>query len=164
MATVASSQCRGATRAGRRQSSTGNATLDLHTIEDPGRKARPQSILWLNWNYVQDYLAVGGIPASQDDAIRETKRAMASVHARRSAAYGADFVILAADTYVIVGDYEAALKTLEAGWAVSGVPEQYSWKLTSDPLYAPLKNNPRFQKLAAFRPPATMAPKDSSGS
>jgi hypothetical protein len=66
--------------------------------------------------------------------------------------WAADLIILVTDTYAIVGDYETALEQLEAGWAVPGVPEQYWWKLTSDPLYAPLKGNPRFARLAAFRP------------
>ena len=97
------------------------------------------------------------------DAIREAKRAMASGLSKASAAVAADVLVLAADVQVIVGDYEGALSTLEAGWARPTVPEYYWWKLSADPLYAPLKDNPRFQKLAAFRPKSSTAADDSSG-
>ena len=51
---------------------------------------------------------------------------------------------------MIFGEYDAAIQELEAAWPVPGV---YAWKLRSDSLYAPLRGNPRFQKLAAWRPP-----------
>jgi hypothetical protein len=50
-----------------------------------------------------------------------------------------------AHIYVLVGEYDQALDTMES---VLAMPGGYSARLLAiDPIWAPLQGNPRFQKL-----------------
>ena len=86
------------------------------------------------------------------DAVREGRRAVKRLPLSKHVAIGMDVAVRLADIYAIVGDYDAALDQLESSWSTPGVAAQYGWKLRSDSLYAPLRGNPRFQKLLERHP------------
>ena len=85
------------------------------------------------------------------DALREGRRAVELLPLSKNVASGMDCAMWLVDIYTIVGEYDAALEELESLWPVPGVAEEYRWKLQTDDVYAPLRTNPRFQKLVAGR-------------
>jgi serine/threonine-protein kinase len=81
------------------------------------------------------------------EAIREGARAKEQVSASQELLRWIDVAVWLADVYLIVSDNDAGLRAIEEAWAVPGVAAQYRWKLLSDEVYAPLRSNPRFQRL-----------------
>jgi len=82
----------------------------------------------------------------KEEAIREGKKAVELLHVSRDAFKGPDYVQNLAQIYVMVGDYDAAIDQLEY---LLSIPS--SWisvpMLRIDPVWAPLRSHPRFQKL-----------------
>jgi eukaryotic-like serine/threonine-protein kinase len=81
------------------------------------------------------------------DAIREVERATTGTPIAQDGYSGPYYVDIAARTYILIGEYDRALDALEQilkvpYWVSPGV-------LRINPEYAPLRSNPRFQKLAA---------------
>jgi TolB-like protein/tetratricopeptide (TPR) repeat protein/tRNA A-37 threonylcarbamoyl transferase component Bud32 len=81
------------------------------------------------------------------DAIREGREAVALLPLSKDAYFGGGEVINLAVIYATVGEPDTALDQLEAALKVpSGISVA---RLRVDPTFAPLKRNPRFERLAA---------------
>ncbi|HWA57342.1 MAG TPA: tetratricopeptide repeat protein, partial [Gemmatimonadales bacterium] len=99
----------------------------------------PQRVLFLG--LAQAYLG------QKAEAIRNAERGAASVTPAQDALSGAYFQHQLARVYVLTGEYEKAITTLEP---LLRMPYDISpgW-LRIDPNFAPLRGNPRFEKLIA---------------
>jgi serine/threonine-protein kinase len=91
-------------------------------------------------------LAHAGL-GQKEDAIRSGQRAVELLPMSKEAYRGAYLVEGLARIYTMVGDYEAALERLEL---LLSVPSQLSPALLNiDPVWDPLRKNPRFKALTA---------------
>jgi TolB-like protein/Flp pilus assembly protein TadD len=83
------------------------------------------------------------------EAIREADRAVALTPTSKDALNGPPLVYMQAGTYVVAGQSDRAVERLE--WLL-GVPSALSsaW-LKIDPTFAPLRGNPRFERLVDGR-------------
>jgi adenylate cyclase len=83
----------------------------------------------------------------KNEAIRESTRATELDHAARSPWTGPEYVLNLAQTYMLVGETDKAIDTLER---LLKLPHYMTpaW-LAVDPTYDSLRKNPRFQKLVA---------------
>jgi tetratricopeptide (TPR) repeat protein len=81
----------------------------------------------------------------KDEAIREGKLAVELVPVSKDALLGPELLEELARTYIMVGEYEAALDKIDYLLSIPG------WLSVSllrmDPRYDPLRDNPRFQAL-----------------
>lgn len=84
----------------------------------------------------------------KEEAIKEGKKALELLPVTKDAIRGPELVAKLAQIYVKVGDYDSATDQLEYLLSIptSFVSVPY---LRLDPTWAPLRNNPRFQKLLA---------------
>ena len=83
----------------------------------------------------------------RDEAMRAGRRAVELLPVTREALIGPYYVLNLAEISVIVGDYDTAIEALEQALSV---PSFISVPLLRvDPLYDPLRDNPRFQALLA---------------
>jgi len=95
------------------------------------------------------YAALGLVYAGlgqKDEAIRWGKKAV-EMHPIRSDPYASGEAILLdmAHINIIVGDYEMAIEQIEL---LLSIPSEVTqWRLKLDPIYDPIRNQPRFQKL-----------------
>jgi tetratricopeptide (TPR) repeat protein len=79
------------------------------------------------------------------DAVREGKRAVNILRITKEAVNGPSRVLDLARIYTMVGEQDAAIDLLEK---LLSIPAQLSVPLLKiDPIWNPLRNNPRFQKL-----------------
>jgi len=87
------------------------------------------------------YAALG----RKEAAIREASKAVELLPVSLDALYGPNFIIGLTETYVMVGEYQAAIDQLDY---LLSIPSFMSvpW-LRIDPLYDPLRDHPRFQTL-----------------
>jgi TolB-like protein/Tfp pilus assembly protein PilF len=83
----------------------------------------------------------------KQDAMREGERAVAEVPVNKDGYSGPYYALVLARTYIVIGEQEKALDTLEH---LLKVPFYLSpgW-LKVDPTFDPLRTNPRFQRLIA---------------
>jgi TolB-like protein/Flp pilus assembly protein TadD len=92
----------------------------------------------------ETYAALG----RKADAVKEAKQATEMDSVSRDAVYGPDRIVDLAFTYVLLGDFNAAIDQLET--VVSKPARRISIPLMRiDPRWDPLRRNPRFQKLVA---------------
>ncbi|MGI8438013.1 MAG: protein kinase domain-containing protein [Chthoniobacterales bacterium] len=100
------------------------------------------------------HMALGGLYAElhrKGDAIREGKRALDLLPETKDAIDGAGLLTLMASLYVRVGELERALATLEHSLSVPAGAHVGSLRVA--PVWEPLQNDPRFQRLlAAYAP------------
>ena len=81
----------------------------------------------------------------KDEAIREGQTAVDLIPVSRDAFWGPIYLTYLAEIYTIVGDYDAAIDKLEYLLEIpAGV---YIGELKVDPVWDPLRNHPRFQRL-----------------
>jgi len=86
----------------------------------------------------------------KSEAIREGKKGVELQPINKYALGGADRLADLARIYVMVGEYDAALKEMEY---LLSIPSNLSISLLRvDPAWAPLRNNPRFKKLVNLTP------------
>ncbi len=81
------------------------------------------------------------------EAIEEGQRAVAIMAPSKDAIFGQVGPLALAEVYTVLGDTAAALDQLEA---LLAVPSPVSGgRLRADPIWAPLRGNPRFERLVA---------------
>lgn len=93
-------------------------------------------------------LALAGLGRSAD-ANREGERAMQLVPISKDAEWGAILYGNLARISVLLGDWDKAIDQLETVFSRPG-PLSAGW-LRADPFWAPLRGNPRFQRLVAAK-------------
>ena len=81
----------------------------------------------------------------RDKAIREAQKAVDLIPVSKDALGGPAYLIDLAKIYAIVGEYDAAIEKLEYLLEIPG--GVHPGELKVDPLWVPLRNNPRFQRL-----------------
>ena len=87
----------------------------------------------------------------KDDAVREARRAVELEPISKSAEYGPAFVRYLAMVYVMVGERDLAIKELEP---VAKIPAGPSYgDLRFNPIWDPLRGDPRFEKIVASLKP-----------
>jgi TolB-like protein len=85
--------------------------------------------------------------ARKADAIREARRATELLPVSKDALGGVNMIESLAEVYATVGDQDAAIERLQY---LLSVPSNVSvHALRGDPVFAPLRSNPRFQKLVS---------------
>ncbi len=94
-------------------------------------------------------LAYAGLGRAEE-AVREGRRAVEIMPYASNAFHSGEWVQKLAQVYVMVGDYEDAIDQLDFALSVPG-PLSGHW-LRLDPVWRPLRSDPRFQALAD-RPP-----------
>ena len=112
----------------------------LRVFEERATRQHPNDDVAHHW-LAYAYAGLG----RKDAAVREGLEATALLPMSRDAYWGAIRLQQLAVVYVMVGDYDAALEKVEFLLSVPAgltVP-----MLKQDPLWAPLRGNPRFEKL-----------------
>ena len=115
--------------------------LEARMIARPANKAAEQwpVEMWL----AQAYAGLG----RKESAIRLGREGAQLIPVSRDAFIGAAALLRLAEIYVQTGEYEAAVDQLEY---LLTIPSPVSIPLLRvDPLYAPLRGNPRFERLVA---------------
>jgi TolB-like protein/tRNA A-37 threonylcarbamoyl transferase component Bud32 len=95
-----------------------------------------------------NYSALGFVYAflgRKEDAIRAGKRGVEIVPISKDAMLGPSMVHRLAEIYAIVGEHEAAIDQLEIIVAIPSRISEHALRL--DPMWDPLRDNPRFQQL-----------------
>ena len=82
----------------------------------------------------------------KEDAIREGEEAVRMLPISRDALVGGALVELLAEIYVMCGEYDAAIDKIEAALSVPSTLS--SGLLRADPIWNPVRTNPRFRRLA----------------
>ena len=93
-------------------------------------------------------IALAGL-GRNDDALREGKRAVETLSVSKDAMEGPLMLANLARIYVMLGEWDKAVDQLETVLARPG-PLSAGW-LRADPFWDPLRESPRFQRLAAAR-------------
>jgi len=92
-----------------------------------------------------------GYLGRKDDAVREAQTGAALMPISKDAVLGPQIVLKLARVYLLVGEYDSAIKQLETLLTTKmgniSVP-----LLRNHPFWAPLRDHPRFQKLIADNP------------
>ena len=115
--------------------------LEAKMAAQPGNKASEQ------WPVEMPLaLAYAGL-GRKADAIRLGRQGAELVPVSRDALAGPLMLFALAEIYVLAGEYEAALDQLEYLLSIPSVVSVALLRL--DPLYAPLRGNPRFERLVA---------------
>jgi len=81
----------------------------------------------------------------KEEAIRAGERAVELLPISKDAFLGASYVHRLAEIYTIVGEYETAIDQLEILFSVPSRISAHALRL--DPMWDPLRDNPRFQRL-----------------
>lgn len=81
----------------------------------------------------------------KEDAIREGEEAVRMLPISRDALVGGALVELLAEIYVMCGEYDAAIDKIEAALSVPSTLS--SGLLRADPIWNPVRTNPRFRRL-----------------
>jgi serine/threonine protein kinase/tetratricopeptide (TPR) repeat protein len=81
----------------------------------------------------------------KEEAIRSAERAVELLPISKDAFAGPAYVHRLAEIYSIVGEYEAAIDQLEIIMSIPGRTSVHTLRL--DPIWDPLRDNPRFQRL-----------------
>jgi len=121
----------------RREYETALPRLEAEVDKNPGR-ARQHSFL------ARAYAGLG----RKEDALRETKRALELLPISKDAFVGADVEIDSAEVKAWVGEADAAIEQLRHLLSVPSVLSPALLRI--DPRWAPLRDDPRFRKLAEF--------------
>src|SRR5207253_1823053 len=106
------------------------------------RRGDPAAEQWpVGIRLAQTYACLG----RKADAIRLGRETAALLPVGRDALMGPDLLLTLAEIYVRTGEYDAALDQLEY---LLATPSPVSRGLLRvDPLYTPLRGNPRFERL-----------------
>jgi serine/threonine protein kinase/tetratricopeptide (TPR) repeat protein len=83
-----------------------------------------------------------------EEAIREGKKGMELLPVSKDAVEGPDYVRNLAQIYVMIGDYDSAIDQFAYLLSIPSLNISIPY-LRIDPTWAPLRNDPRFQKLLA---------------
>jgi serine/threonine-protein kinase len=86
----------------------------------------------------------------KERALAQTQVALDLLPVSKDAFHGPDILTVAAEIYVVTGEKERALQSLEKLLSVSSLVTAETLKL--DPAWDPLRNEPRFQRLLTRRP------------
>jgi tetratricopeptide (TPR) repeat protein len=105
-------------------------------------ESQPQSMPYHHINLGAAYAGLG----RKEEAIREGERAVEMLPVEKDAIDGATVKTWLAEIYVRVGEHEAAVDELEILLSTPG-PLLTVPLLRLDPLWDPLRGNPRFQRL-----------------
>jgi len=114
-----------------------SARVTLERAE--GGVRRPHPLNRITLAYIYAFLG------RTEDAIHEGKRSVELMPISKDAFSGPEFVEALAEIYTIVGDYEAAIDQLEILFSVPTLISGNSLRL--DPIWDPLRDHPRFQRL-----------------
>ncbi|UCF78996.1 MAG: protein kinase [Candidatus Eiseniibacteriota bacterium] len=98
----------------------------------------------LSFHYINLGAAHAGL-GLKEEAIREGKKAVKLLPVEKDAISGATLRVWLAEIYVRVGEYEAAINELEALIAMPAALTVPLLRL--DPIWDPLRDHPRFQRL-----------------
>src|SRR5262249_61644694 len=131
------------------RAAAGRAYADsLREMLERGRRTGPDDAYDLN-RLAFAYAALG----RKAEAVRAALRSVELMPVSRDALIGPYFVVGLARTYMMVGEPDRAVETLAP---LLEIPSPITRAgLAADPLWAPLKENPGFQKLIAeVRQPA----------
>ncbi len=82
----------------------------------------------------------------KDDAVREGQSALTLLPLSEDAFYGTAMNRLLAETYVLVGEHDAAIDQLELLLSIPAAYVSAPW-IRVDPVWDPLRGHPRFQAL-----------------
>jgi hypothetical protein len=82
-----------------------------------------------------------------EEAIQLGQQAVDVLPVSKDAVQGPDEVATLADIYIMVGEYDRAIDRIEYLLSISSLMSRPL--LEVDPLYDPLRDNPRFQQLLA---------------
>jgi tetratricopeptide (TPR) repeat protein len=94
------------------------------------------------WRYLG--LAYAGL-AQRDSAVAAGEKSVSLLPVSEDALVGPDVLRTLAETYVMVGEYDAAIDQLDY---LLSIPSRVSVPLLRvDPIYDPLRDHPRFQAL-----------------
>jgi hypothetical protein len=89
-------------------------------------------------------LAYAGL-GRKDDGIREGEEAVRMMPIPKDALVGAILVKYLAEIYVMCGEHEAAIDQIET--ALSAPSFLSAGLLRADPIWDPIRSNPRFRRL-----------------
>jgi eukaryotic-like serine/threonine-protein kinase len=112
-------------------------------------RSNPQSA-YICFYHVALGLAYAGL-GRKEEAIREGKEAVRMVPISRDALVGAELVGFLPEIYVRCGQYEAAIDQIETALSVPSLLS--AGLLRVDPIWDPIRTNPRFRRLAEGRSP-----------
>jgi TolB-like protein/tRNA A-37 threonylcarbamoyl transferase component Bud32 len=107
-------------------------------------RSNPQSA-YICFYHVALGLAYAGL-GRKEEAIREGEEAVRMVPISRDALVGAELVGFLPEIYVMCGEYEAAIDQIETALSVPSFVS--AGVLRVDPIWDPLRTNPRFRRLA----------------
>ena len=117
---------------------------DIHTTYQAAVKERPA-----DWDaHMALGLAAAGL-GLKDEAIAEGRRAVELLPITRDAFAGPEYLMYLAQLYVSVGENDQAIALLQQLMSIPAGLSMSAALLRLDPLWDPLRNDPRFQKLVA---------------
>jgi serine/threonine protein kinase/tetratricopeptide (TPR) repeat protein len=125
-----------------------NKMQEAVALLDSARVVLERSLQVREWFVEVNYSALSFVYAylgRKEDAIRAAEWAVQLLPISKDAFQGPDYVQRLAEIYAIVGEYEAAIDQLEILFSVPSRISVHSLRL--DPMWDPLRYNPRFQQL-----------------
>jgi tetratricopeptide (TPR) repeat protein len=117
-----------------------DARRRLETVS-PGSSAETQAHVNLSWAYA-------GLGESES-AIAEGRKAMAIMPSSKDTYRGPKYEENIARSYALLGDADHAIPILERLLRIPSLTPLPPAKLRTDPVLEQIRNDPRFQKLAA---------------